>query len=553
MYFIWRLLCTFLRIANNNKSEKTKYTSLIRESYRENGKVKTRVICNISHLPEDEILAIEFALKNRGDVSKYLKVKESSQVYKSVGAVQLIYEILKKFGVHKALGSKLEGKLALMQIISRVINQGSCLSTIRYTSNQALCEVLNIQEKISEDSLYDNLSWLSSNQSKIEVKLFNERFKGSKPTLFLYDVTSSYFEGEHNDLAEWGYNRDKKKGKKQVVAGLLCDEDGYPLSIELFEGNTLDYQTFGNQIKKVVEKFKCEYVTFVGDRGMIKSKQVDEITENDFYYITAITKPQIQTLLNSGIIEMSLFDTELKEVENNGVRYVLRRNPQRTLEIRRSRKQKREKLESFLKEKNDYLEMHSKACVDVAKKNVDEKIKKLKLDSYLSVDVSKDNNRKLAVFIDEQLLAELSLLDGCYIIKTNLPTTVDKEIIHSRYKDLSKVETAFKNMKTEVLELRPWFVQTEASTRGHAFVVMLAYLVIKYLRNNWKIFGIPVAEAIDSFNNLSIIEETYKTGEKIYVIPEPNNKMKQLLEAINVKLPTTLPHIKINVVSRKLK
>lgn len=541
------------KIPNNKKSEKTKFTYLIRKSYREAGKVKSKTILNISHLPIEVINAIGFALKNKEDISKYLNPEVSSQVYKSCGAVQLVLEVLKKFGVPKALGTKLEGKIALMQIISRVINQGSCLSTIRHTSQQALCEVLNIHEKISEDTLYNNLAWLAEKQSKIEVNLFKHRYNQQKPALFLYDVTSSYFEGEHNALASWGYNRDKKNGKKQLVAGLLCDQEGYPLSIELFKGNTLDYQTFSSQIKKTAEKFKCEFVTFVGDRGMIKSKQIEEITENDFYYITAITKPQIQSLLKSNIIEMGLFDVELKEVEYEKTRYLLRCNPQRKAEILRNRTQKINKIESILTEKNIYLEQHSRAFVDTAKKHIEEKIKKYKLENCLSLVISKENGRQLLLQTDSAALAELAKLDGCYIIKSNLPASVDKETIHSRYKDLAKVETAFKNMKTEVLELRPWYVQTEASTRGHAFVVMMAYLVIRYLRNSWQKFNIPVAEAIGCFKNLSIIEKTFQKGEKAYLIPAPNPQMKELLDAAEVKLPCKIPYMKPNVVSKILK
>ena len=541
------------RIKNNNKNPKTNTCTLLRESYREKKVVKTRTIANLSHLSEIEIQALEYALKNKEDIFKILNKKSVDKIYKSIGAVYLINQILKKLGIMNALGKDLNGKLAMLQIISRVINQGSCLSTIRNTSQQSLCEVLKIKEKINEDSLYENLSWLSQEQSEIELKIFKNRYKESAPTLYLYDVTSSYFEGTMNAMGMFGYNRDKKQGKMQVVAGLLCDDNGYPLSIELFNGNTLDYKTMETQILKVAERFKCKNVVFVGDRGMIKEKQIASITEQDFYYITAITKPQVQKLLKDEVFEMSLFDTELKEVEYNRIRYILKRNPKRAMEMRRSRQQKEEALTKFVKGRNEYLSQHQRAKVLTAINKTEEKLKKLKLENYLTICKTSEDSRELEIVINESALAELTLLDGCYVIKTNLPLDVPKEKVHEHYKDLSKVERAFRNMKTDMLELRPWYVRKEESTRGHAFVVMLAYSVVKYLEVAWKDIGMPIKEGISALNNISLIEQTFKNGDKEYVIPEPNKEMQKLLELAGVELPNKYQVIPINVVSNKIK
>jgi transposase len=138
----------------------------------------------------------------------------------------------------------------------------------------------------------------------------------------LYDVTP-YFEGKHNELADWGYDRDKKRGKKQVVVGLLYDEGGDAVSVEVFRGNTRDFDTFGRQVKKAVEEFGCQRVTFVGDRGMIRSGQIAELNQAGFHYITAITKPEIEKLLKTGVFQMGLFDKDICEVEDEGIRYIL--------------------------------------------------------------------------------------------------------------------------------------------------------------------------------------------------------------------------------------
>jgi transposase len=154
-------------------------------------------------------------------------------------------------------------------LLSRVLEQGSRLSAVRLAQVHAACDVLGIQRGFDENDLYANLTWLSTHQEAIEKRLFAKRRGRQKPELFLYDVTSSYLEGECNAYGAYGYNRDGKPGKKQIVIGLLCDEQGEPVSTEVFRGNTQDPKTFAAQVKKARERFGCERVTFVGDRGMI--------------------------------------------------------------------------------------------------------------------------------------------------------------------------------------------------------------------------------------------------------------------------------------------
>ena len=187
----------------------------------------------------------------------------------SVGAVCTIYDIARQLGIHKALGPTREGKLALWQVIARVINQGSRLSAVRLAGSHAACDILGV-DTFNEDDLYKNLDWLSQKQQVIEDRLFINTYNDKEPGLFLYDVTSSYFEGSCNELGAFGYNRDGKKGKRQIVIGLLCDEWGKPVSIEVFKGNTNDTKTLYSQIQKAVKRFGGNDITFVGDRGMIK-------------------------------------------------------------------------------------------------------------------------------------------------------------------------------------------------------------------------------------------------------------------------------------------
>src|SRR5262249_30956406 len=187
--------------------------------------------------------------------------------------------VARRLGIEQALGTTREGKLALWQVIARVINQGSRLSAVRLAMAHAACDVLGLGA-FDEDALYENLDWLASAQAAIEDRLYVQRTKTKPITLFLYDVTSSYVEGTHNALAAFGYNRDGKKGKRQIVIGLLCDEDGQPVSIEVFPGNTQEPQTFAAQINKVKARFGVTEFTFVGDRGMIKRHHIQTLANH---------------------------------------------------------------------------------------------------------------------------------------------------------------------------------------------------------------------------------------------------------------------------------
>src|SRR5271157_115816 len=238
---------------------------------------------------------------------------------------------------------------------------------VRLAGTCAAAAMLGWHRAFSEDDLYANGAWLEGRHAVIERRLWQARPAPPKDQLFLYDVTSSYLEGDYNALAAWGYNRDGKPGKKQIVIGLLCDSQGRALSIEVFAGNTGDPKTVGSQIQKVVERFGGKGVTFVGDRGMIKGPQIKELGQEHFHYITAISKPQIESLLKKKVFPMELFDTTVSEVASipEKVRYILRRNPQRALETQQSRQSKQDSLAQLLQQKNNYLAQKPRAQVKV--------------------------------------------------------------------------------------------------------------------------------------------------------------------------------------------
>jgi len=527
---------------------KTYTRHLLRESYREGGKVKNRTHANLSHCSEEEIAAIKLALKYKSNLALLGSVEDVQMEEGSrVGAVFCLHMIAQRIGLVKVLGKSQEGLLALWQIYARLIDQGSRLSAVRLAGSHAACDILGL-ESFNEDHLYDNLAWLSEHQESIEKALFRLKYGASIPHLFLYDVTSSYLEGMHNILAAFGYNRDGKKGKRQLVIGLLTGPDGDPVAVRVFVGNTGDTATVADQVRSLAERFGVEEVVLVGDRGMLKKKQTDLLHEHDFHYITAITKPQIRTLLEKDVIQLGLFDDQLCEVQDGSVRYILRRNPQREIEIANSRNDRLKALIRLAQEQTQYLLTHAKAKVDVAQKKIQARASRYGFKDIVEVVISE---RTISLVIDDEAKQKASVLDGCYVLKTDvLISQLSTEEVHDRYKDLAQVERAFRTWKTGHLELRPVYVQKEASTRGHVFVVMLAYLLERELDRLWRRIEMTVPEAIDELGSLrgAVIRLGQGSCQKI---PTPTGRTKELLDAADIRLPEVIPLRGVKVVTRQ--
>src|SRR5437016_3923124 len=527
------------------------YTSIyLRESFRDGPRVRKRDIANLTHCDPREIAAIELALQHQGNLSVLASLDQVQLLQgPSVGAVWTLFQTAGHLGIDSALGADFAGRLALWQVLARVLDQGSRLSAVRLAQVHAATDVLGIRRGFDENDLYANLTWLSQHQESIEKQLFAIRQGTSKPDLFLYDVTSSYLEGDDNALGAYGYNRDGKKGKKQIVIGLLCDQQGEPVSTEVFRGNTQDTATFASQVKKASQRFACERVTFVGDRGMIKSGQIEDLSKAGFHYITAITKPQIETLLKTGLLQMALFDDTLCEVEQVGVRYILRRNPRRAEELAASRADKQASVETLGQQLNCYLSQHPRAKVATAQKAVRAKIVKLKLEPWLQIELEE---RSLKLTVNQEALDEAARLDGCYVLKTDLPASAAvTQAVHDRYKDLTLVEQAFRTCKTAHLEARPVYVRTEDHTRGHVLVVMLAYLVRREFSRAWAALDVTVEEGLQQLQTLCSTEIKLEDGGSCLRIPTPSVASRALLDALKIRMPEALPHTDTTVVTRK--
>ena len=325
---------------------------LLRESFRENGKVKNRTLANLSHWNPARIEALRRAL--RGDFD-HVEPCEAA-LGPVFGMLYVLKQIADALGIAGVFGNTRLAKLGLFLILARVAHQGSRLSAVRWAADHAVSEVLGLGS-FDEDDLYAALDDLCARQEKMEQALFRLylRRKAAPPRLFLYDVTSSYLEGEQNELGEFGYNRDGKKGKLQIVIGLLTDAEGEPLAVRVFAGNTADPVTVVDQIKILQEQFQVQEFVFVGDRGMVKSKGIQALEKANLHYITALTDPQIRSLLGQKILQLELFSEQICEVEGAGVRYVLRKNEKEAARERHRLEDKLEKLKEKIAARNEQV------------------------------------------------------------------------------------------------------------------------------------------------------------------------------------------------------
>jgi transposase len=536
--------CTYTRHG------KTYRRVLLRNSYRIDGTVRHDTLANLSQCANEEIEAIKFGLRHKGQLAKLAERSQTVCLAQglAVGAVWVLFQRAQSLGLVKALGKGRQGLLCLWLVFATVIAQGSRLSAVRLAQQHAACDVLKL-DPFNEDHLYQAMDWLADQQAAIEEALYRQRASQLAESLYLYDVTSRYLEGEHNELGAYGYNRDGKKGKKQMVVGCLTDAQGRPVSIEVFAGNTQDPKTFKSQVDQLRERFGVRHVTLVGDRGMIKSAQIEDLKGVGFHYITAITKPQIEALIKQGVFQHDLFDEQVMEIEQEGIRYVLRRNPVRAKELAEGRQEKWHALKRVVDEQNRYLAEHPKAKPQTAWKKVTAKAGKLKVDAWV---VLEQPERAIITHLDEEKKQTLARLDGCYVIKSDLPkTAADKQTVHDRYKDLTQVEHAFRTMKTTLLEMRGVYVRKTHRTRAHIFIIMLAYVLAYELQQRWRDLNVTVEEGIQELASICTVELTLVGQARCQVIPDPRPLGQQLLERLNITLPDAIPHRGITVATRK--
>ena len=544
-------------IISKGKKGKSYSSILLRQSFRVGSKVKSKTLAVLTQLPAHVLEAVRRALAQPSDsLSQLAKTSDGSlrlRAAESFAALWTVDQVAQQLGIKKALGVTREAELAYWQVLARVLRPGtSLLAMVRLASTCAAAALLGWRMAFTEDDLYTNGSWLEGRHAVIERRLWQSRASHPKDQLFLYDVTSSYLEGDCNALAAWGYNRDHKQGKKQVVVGLLTDSQGEPISTQVYRGNTSDLKTFGQQIHKIKKELGCEGVTMVGDRGMIRTDQKAAARKAEFHFITALTKPQIEKLLADKVLQMELFEDTVNEVlGEDGRRFVLRRNPERQKELESSREQKRQVVERALQKANAYLQEHRRAKVNTQRRKLTAQIQRLKTQDWLKLTIRK---KRLVLTVDSKALQAVAQLDGCYVVETDLKARqAGAQTIHDRYKDLAFVERDFRTLKTGHLDFRPWFVCKEDNTQAHALTSMLALKVRRHLERAWWNLEVTVEEGLRELEQLCVIELLHPQSGEVLArqVPEPSPSQKKLLDALKLLLPETAPKAGVTVVTRK--
>jgi len=464
-----------------------------------NATVKTRVVhrtlANLSRLPEPLIALIEQYCQGQVPTGGAPRV----HLGPCYGVLAGLHALAGELGLVGALGPDRPAKLALFMIYARVARQGSRLAAVRWAEDHAVAEVLGL-DTFNEDDLYSALDWLQANQERIERALAPKHEPGA---VFLYDVTSSYFEGQCNELAAHGYNRDGKRYKKQVVAGLLTDAQGEPLSIQLYPGNTSDPKTFQPTVEKLQVRFGAKEVVVVGDRGMIKKMGKAALGAAGYRYVTALTNPQIRKLLAKKLLSPELFDEEPASVDYDGRRLILRCNPATRERDQHRRLSQYQRLGQRLAAGNQRLAKKPRAKVETLRKQAQGWVDHYGFSSWLTLTVS---GRVVSWTKDEAVAADLALLDGCYVLETDVPAAAaDTQTVHARYMSLIDVERDFRTMKTGLLELRPIFLRKAERTEGHALVTMLALKMVRALDQRVAPLGLTVRDAVARLTGVRLV------------------------------------------------
>jgi Transposase DDE domain len=514
---------------------------LLRESFREGGRVRTRTLANLTSWAPERIEALRRALKGEFD-------DFSGDLPPTCGPIFAVLFVLKqladRIGLTRVLGKDRLAKLALLLVLVRVAAQGSRLSAVRWAANHAVAETLGLG-RFDEDDLYAALDALAPRQAQIEDTLYHvlRRQTGPSPTVVLYDVTSSYFEGECNELAAFGYNRDKKPGKAQIVIGLLTMADGEPVAAHVFDGHTADPLTVPAQVETLRTRFGITEVVFVGDRGMVKTKGKAVRATAGYKYITALTTPQMRKLVREGVLRPQWFTPHVHEVQHGPVRLVLRRSEVVQRKAQRRRDDKLAKLHALIAARNAFVHTAKRAQPEAGLRTLHAWVTRHKLAGWVQLSLQGGD---IIATVDEAAQTEATQFDGCYVLETDVPPTVlDAQAVHDRYRDLHEVEQDFRTMKTGLLEVRPIFVRKAPRTRAHVLVTLLALKVVRAMRRALvAAFGttdddklaVTVDDALAALARLCLLIYQVR-GMVITRLPSPDARQAAILHALETPLP----------------
>jgi transposase len=393
----------------------------------------------------------------------------------------------------------------------------------------------------AEKDCYKPMDQLLSRKDTIERKLAKKHLNNG--SILLYDITNTWLEGEYSDSKIVNYGRGKggKRGYKQVAIGLLTNSYGCPVGIEIFKGNTSDQTTVLGQIRKVSEKYGIKEAIFVGDRGMLTQKRISEIDSDYFKTVTALTHAELRSMIEKENIQIDLFDemniTEIIDSEHKEFRYMLCKNEKEKIKERDTREALIKKVEALLTKKAAVKQKRdkNKTCASIGRI-----FEKVKIEKFFLWDV--DDNGKLTWSRKEERIEQEKILDGCYVIKTNASKTMNKENVVGAYQGLQKVEQAFRNMKTVLLDLRPIHHKTDDRIIAHIFIVMLAYYLQWHFMQRVAPLFANDGEGSERRWSFDIIIKRLKSITRV----------EQLVEGIVIKTNISTPDIEQNKILKLL-
>jgi Transposase DDE domain len=461
---------------------------LLRESYRDGGKVKNRTLANLSRWPEDKVDALARVLKG---LPPKVVLADAFDITRSLphGHVAAVVGTVRQLQLEQLIDARPSRSrdLVTAMVVAQVISPSSKLACARglrpATATSSLGEVLGVSD-CDEDDLYQAMDWVLARQPAIEDALAVRHLHNG--TLVLYDVSSAAFEGRTCPLGKIGHARDGVKGRLQIVYGLLCSTEGIPVAVEVFEGNTGDPTTLSAQVSKLKDRFGLSHICLVGDRGMLTTARIDnELRPAELDWITALRAPTIRALVDDGALQLSLFDerdlVQVVHPDYPGERLVCCRNPALAAERARKRQELLDATETELEKiatatTRQHRPLRGKDRIAL---RVGKVINRYKVAKHFVVEISDDS---FSFTQNQAKIAEEAALDGIYVLRTSLPdTTLDHDRVVLSYKGLEDVERFFRTMNSE-LDVRPIRHRLAGRVRAHVFLRMLSYYVSWHLR-----------------------------------------------------------------------
>lgn len=533
----------YLEIHTDRRRKNLYHYGLFRESFRKDGRVQHRTHGRVTGLSLAQLEAMRLFVQLGCPAGGGSEVQDSREY----GATWAVLQVAEDLGLGRMLYSRRCDwvRYALAMIVGRVVYQGSKLSLTNLWRDTALWVLCGLPgERPEVDECYEAMDALLARQPAIQKALARKHLKDG--CLILYDVTSSYFEGQYVDsqLVDFGYNRDGKRGHKQIVIGLMTSREGCPVGVAVYRGNTNDQRTLADRVQELKEEYSLKDVIMAGDRGMITSARLQELSEAGIRSVTALTHPQMFQLVQRKVIEPGLFDerkiAEVRDPETPDTRYMLCRNP---LTAERERKTREALINRTRTALEALVRSRKRRSTEEMSAAVGRTLARWKVGKFFTWQVKEG---KLEWKLDEQRVALEQSLDGCYVVRTNVSEDIlDTQAAVAAYRQLAAVERDFRQMKTVSLEIRPTYHHKDERIEAHVFLCMLAMYVQWHMQQRlaplfaedgdgkerrWTFAGV-----IERLKSIRLQTLTFNQTE-VELTSTPDDEQQHLLDLLSVRL-----------------